>query len=87
MEQLNILLEWRTSNIGEKIIGVRNISVKWRTDLLNFNIYVREYDFVNDSKQKLNKTLSADEMHEIIINAMPFAYIKAYEIPIHISNN
>lgn len=63
--------------------------------MLNFNIYVREYDFkyydklmdfIKDSKQELCKTLSADEIHEIIINTMSFTYLKAYEIPIHISN-
>ena len=36
--------EWKTSNLGEKIIGVRHMSVKWRTGWIKFTIYVRKYD-------------------------------------------
>lgn len=37
--------EWKTSNIGEKIIGVRNMSVKLRNGELNFILYIRKYDY------------------------------------------
>ena len=29
--------EWKTSNVGEKIIGVRNMMIHWKDDSLRFN--------------------------------------------------
>ena len=35
--------EWKTSNIGEKIIGVRSIWTLLKTRRLNFNLVIRKY--------------------------------------------
>ncbi|KAK8893763.1 hypothetical protein M9Y10_022192, partial [Tritrichomonas musculus] len=85
--------EWRTSNLGEKIIGVRNMSVKWRTGWIKFNIYVRKYDSdVYDDKktlfthanEELCKTLSETTIHELIIDNISEDSIRVYEIPVRI---
>ena len=36
--------EWKTSNIGEKIIGVRNMTIKLRDGELLFRLFARMYD-------------------------------------------
>ena len=85
--------EWRTSNLGEKIIGVRHMSVKWRTGWIDFIIYVRKYD--SDTYDKLRnvitrvnkeicETLSEDEIHELVLDNLPNEYVRVYQIPIHI---
>ena len=35
--------EWKTSNIGEKIIGVRNMTIHWKDANFQFILYVRKY--------------------------------------------
>lgn len=35
--------EWNTSNVNEKIIGIRNINIKRKHKTLNFILYVRKY--------------------------------------------
>ena len=35
--------EWNTSNVNEKIIGIRNIHIKRKHKTLNFILYVRKY--------------------------------------------
>ena len=85
--------EWRTSNLGEKIIGVRHMSVKWRTGWIEFIIYVKKYD--SDAYDRLmerfkraNKDvcdpLSNDEIHDIVLDNMKLQYVRVYEIPVHI---
>ena len=85
--------EWRTSNLGEKIIGVRHMSVKWREGWLNFIIYVRKcdsdaYDKLFDRFERANKevckTLSEDEKDEIVMDNLPNEYVRVYQIPISI---
>ncbi|KAK8888261.1 hypothetical protein M9Y10_039326, partial [Tritrichomonas musculus] len=36
--------EWKTSNVGEKINGVRKMSIHWRDGKLNFMLYIRKYN-------------------------------------------
>ena len=48
--------EWRTSNLGEKIIGVRHMSVKWRTGWIKFDLFVRKFD--NDAYDKLRDVIT-----------------------------
>ena len=86
--------EWKTSNIGEKIIGIRNMTTKWRDGDLDFVLYIRKYDRnkfddvvseLNDRLQKLNIDI---EDHVItdqeIIDNMKLYDIMVYKIPIHI---
>lgn len=35
--------EWQTSNVGEKIIGVNNMTMHWKDGNLRFTLYVRKY--------------------------------------------
>lgn len=35
--------EWKTSNIGEKIIGIRRMNMHRKTDTIRFNLYIRKY--------------------------------------------
>ena len=85
--------EWRTSNLGEKIIGVRHMSVKWRTGWIKFDLFVRKfdnemYDKLRDVITRVNKeiceTLSEDEIHEIVMDNLPDEYVRVYQIPISI---
>ncbi|KAK8872231.1 hypothetical protein M9Y10_007997 [Tritrichomonas musculus] len=32
--------EWKTSNVGEKINGVRKMSIHWRDGMLNLMLYI-----------------------------------------------
>lgn len=38
--------EWKTPNIGEKIIGVRNMTIHWKDANLQFVLYVRKYKHI-----------------------------------------
>ena len=35
--------EWKTSNVGEKIIGVRKMMIHWKDGDLRFMLYIRKY--------------------------------------------
>lgn len=85
--------EWKTSNTGEKIIGIRNMSIKWRDGELNFILYIRQYNeihymiFDNDFKDKnplLYNQYTEEELHEIIIDNLPKTFVAVYQIPITI---
>ena len=87
--------EWKTSNIGEKIIGVRDMSIQWREGELNFVLYIRKYnhdkfDEVNieiDEQicEALNdNTVEYDFEDQTIIDNMDLVDVMVFEIPIHI---
>ena len=87
--------EWKTSNIGDKIIGVRNMSIKLRNGELNFRLYVRMYyNSEYERKENILKTAmersdafddcDCDELHQIIIDNMDLLYLRVIEIPVNI---
>ena len=88
--------EWNTSNIGEKIIGIRNITTKWRDGELKFILYIRQIDEINltakycnivDNKanKEIIKNLTPDEIDEIVIDNLKLREeIMLYKIPITI---
>ena len=85
--------EWHTSDLGEKIIGIRNMSIKWRDGELDFVLYIRKYDLaafldVNTSFQEHNfeiyNKLTREEINQIVIDNLDSNQVKVYPIPIHI---
>lgn len=79
--------EWNTSNVGEKIIGVRNMSFRWRDGDLQLMLYIRKY------KRIIPRTV-VDEDNLDAINAIDYEDLlpnmRIFGIPISIrisSNN
>lgn len=79
--------EWKTSNVGEKIIGVRNMRISIRKHLqLEFTLYIRKYR--QDKFKELAKGLyNEDELDDLndeqiqdIINRMNKEDINVYVI-------
>ena len=64
--------EWKTSNVGESIIGVRSMWTMNKPREFYFNIFLRKYkkkDF-HDAMKKMdpkNELLSEKEMHKIVL--------------------
>ena len=87
--------EWNTSNIGEKIIGIRNITTKWRDGELKFILYIRQIDKQklyetamnianNKDNEELTENLTESEIEDIIIDNLDRDGIMLYKIPITI---
>ena len=73
--------EWKTSNVGEKIIGVRNMTIHWKDNDLRFMLYIRKYKKIiprsNDdtvNQERIN-AISADDLNDAM---------KIFGIPINI---
>ena len=84
--------EWKTSNVGEKIIGIRNMLTTWRDGELNFVLYIRKYDFsayesikeIFRANNESYNTFSSEQKQQIIIDNLNSDQVRAYQIPIHI---
>ena len=73
--------EWKTSNIGEKIIGVRNMTIHWKDADLQFVLYVRKYKHVIlRSKDDITNQDAIDALDDNTLNNN----MNIYAIPINI---
>ena len=65
--------EWRTSDVGEKIIGIRNMKINVRKNIrLDFVLYIRKYDIA-----KFNK-ISCEILDEYLISCGHYDHIGSY---------
>ena len=73
--------EWQTSNIGEKIIGIRNMSIHWKDANLQFVLYVRKYKHIiaRSKDDDVNQT-AIDELDDDTLNDN----LNIFHIPINI---
>ena len=65
----NYPAQWRTANMSESIIGVRNIFMNIRRRKLEFELFVRKYyrkDFDELKAKTENKNKTNDEIYDMI---------------------
>ena len=72
--------EWKTSNVGEKIIGIRNMTIHRKEGTLQFMLYIRKY------KRSLIRVSANDKLNQERINAIDDERLRAnmriFAIPI-----
>ncbi|KAK8875784.1 hypothetical protein M9Y10_005959 [Tritrichomonas musculus] len=72
--------EWKTSNVGEKIIGIRNMTIHRKEGTLQFILYIRKY------KRSLIRVSANDKLNQERINAIDDERLRAnmriFAIPI-----
>ena len=80
--------EWKTSNIGEKIIGIRRMNMHRKTDTIRFNLYIRKYSwdpFNNKAIEMFGDKYDLnDDQIQQVVNTMDETDIKVFKIPCHI---
>lgn len=57
--------EWKTSNIGEKIIGIRNMTIHWKDGSLRFILYIRKYRQTLLPKSRYDDEANQNKINEI----------------------
>ena len=76
--------EWKTSNVGEKIIGIRRMNIHRKTDSIKFNLYIRKYLWEHFDKKATelfgNKYDIADDKIQQVIDKMDETDVKVFKI-------
>lgn len=75
--------EWKTSNVGEKIIGVRNMTIHWKDGSLRFILYVRKYRQTLLPKSRYDDEANQEKINVIDDNELE-ENMKIFSIPINI---
>ncbi|KAK8895292.1 hypothetical protein M9Y10_023738 [Tritrichomonas musculus] len=79
--------EWKTSNVGEKIIGIRRMNIHRKTDTIKFNLYIRKYlwEPFNDKAIELfgDKYEIFDDKIQQVIDTMDETDVKVFKIECH----
>ena len=79
--------EWKTSNVGEKIIGIRRMNIHRKTDTIKFNLYIRKYlwEPFNDKAIELfgEKYEIFDDKIQQVIDTMDETDVKVFKIECH----
>ena len=82
-------LEWKTSNVGEKIIGIRRMNIHRKTDSIKFNLYIRKYlwEPFNDKAVELfgDKHEMNDDKIQQVIDKMDETDVKVFKIECHMN--
>lgn len=80
--------EWKTSNIGEKIIGIRRMNMHRVSDTIRINLYIRKYSYVPFNEKAIemfgeNYHINDDQIQQVV-DTMNETDIKVFKIPCHI---